>query len=327
MSIADLALHYGTESTYGTAATLTRSYETQIDDWKRAQEYLQSQGFVGGQHTIRKARSVPVNMGGSGSIQVDFLNKGMGLLLRDIFGASAIAQQGGTIAWLQTHDTAAAGPTRSATIQALRGFVDGGTQAFTYLGCVAKGWELNCEASAGKEGFLNLKAEFDSRDARTDVSAGSNNYTANADPFHWQQAAVTVAGGAVDFKKVNLKADYKMNVDRRFLGTTFLKKKPRLGDIPEFTGELQGEFESITQYDRFVSGAIVSAVFKWTGALIVSGHFFDVEVTCPAIQYTGDTPEASLTDSPAITLPFVVLHDDAVGPAITLKYKSSDVAF
>jgi hypothetical protein len=213
MSIADLALHYGTEATYGTAAALTRSYETQVDDWKRTQEYLQSQGFIGGQHTIRSRRSLPVNMGGSGSIQIDVLNKGMGLLLRDIFGASTgPTQQASTIAYVQTHATSAAGTTRSATIQTVRSFVDASSQAFTYKGCVCKGWEFNCEAAADAKGFLNLKAEYDARDAVIDVGAGTNAYTANADLFHWQQAAVTIGGTPYDFKKVNLKGDYKMNV-------------------------------------------------------------------------------------------------------------------
>jgi hypothetical protein len=326
MSIADLALHYGTDTTYGTAATLTRSFETQVDDWKRTQEYLQSQGFVGGQHTIRSRRSTPVNMGGGGSIQIDVLNKGMGLWLRDMFGTSTgPTQQGATTAYVQTHATAAAGPTRSATIQAVRSFVDGGSQAFTHVGCVCKGWELNCET--GSAGFLNLKAEYDAQSVVTNISAGSNNYTANADPFNWQQALITVGGSAVDFRKVNLKADYKMNTDRRFMRANALKKKPRLGDIPEITGELEGEFESLTQYNSFVAGTLLVAQFKWTGALIEGAHFFEVTVDMPAIQYTGESPEASLTDSPKLVLPFVVLHDEAVGAAVTLTVKSTDIAF
>jgi hypothetical protein len=106
-----------------------------------------------------------------------------------------------------------------------------------------------------------------------------------------------------------------------------LKKKPRLGDIPEFTGELEGEFESMAHYNNFVSGAIFTAQFKWTGALIVSGHNYEFQLDMPAIQYLGDTPAASLTDSPIQPLPFVVLHDEVVGPAITLTLKSTDTVF
>jgi hypothetical protein len=324
MSIADLALHYGTESTYGTAATLTKSYETQVDDWKRAHEYLQSQGFIGGQHTIRKARSVPVNMGGSGSIQIDVLNKSMGLLLRDMFGATTGPTLLTGTAYQSTHATAA-NYSRSATIQTIRTKVDGTTQQFTHKGCVCTGWEFNCEA--GTEGFLNMKAMFDVQDIDTTTAAGSNAYAAAADPFHWGQCVVTVGGSAVDMRKLNLKGDYKLNTDRRFLRGNMLKKQPRLGDIPEFTGELEGEFENLTQYTNFVNGTSLVAQFKWTGALISGAHFFEFVIDMPSIQYTGESPEQSLTDSPKQTLPFVVLHDDATGPAITVSLKSTDVTF
>jgi Phage tail tube protein len=327
MSISDLALHYGTETTYGTAVALTRSYETQVDDWKAAVEFLQSQGFVGGQHTIRSKRSVAVQMGAAGSVQVDVLTKGMGLLMKDMSGTfTAPTQQGATIAYLQTFSTASTGPTRSATIQALRTFVDGGTQAFTHAGCVCKGWELNCEASNGPSGFLNLKSEWDAQSVSTIIAAGSNNYVTGADPFNWQQGVITLGGSAFDMRKVNLKCDYKMNTDRRFLrgASSYLKKKPRLGDIPEITGELEGEFDSLTQYNHFINGDIFTAQFQWTGALIVSGHNYQFTVDLPAIQYNGESPEASLTESPKQTLPFVVLHDDTIGPAVTISYKSID---
>lgn len=322
MSVGDLTLMYAQESTYGTSVALGRAYETQSDGWKKNIAYLRSQGFSGQLHTVRKSRSKVVNMGATGSIEIDVLNKGMGLLLRDMFGTSTgPTQQGATIAYVQTFSTTAAGPITSATIQALRSFVDSGTQAFTYVGSVCTGWEFSCET--GENGFLHLKSDYDSQNESTAIAAGTPVLIAAADPFDWSQCVVTVGGSPVDMKSLSLKADYNQNVDRRFLRGSTLKKKPRYGDIPAFTGQLEGEFESMTQYNNFINSTFLVAQFKWTGALIVSGHFFEFTIDMPAIQYSGDTPEASLSDSPKISLPFTVYHDEA-SPAITVTLKSTD---
>jgi hypothetical protein len=323
MAISDLTLHYGQESTYGTAATLARTFETQTDGWKRNHGYLRSQGFVGSMHTIRANRSKAILQGASGPIELDVLNKGMGMLLRDMFAANtAPAQQGGTIAYVQTFSTGAATPSTSATIQAIRAFADSGSQAFTYLGSVCTGWEFSCEV--GDRGFLHLRADYDAQTESTAVAAGTNNLIANADPFDWTQCVVTVAAAGVDMRSASLKAEYNQNVDRRFLRGSALKKKPRAGDIASFTGQIEGEFDNMTQYNNFVNGAFVAIQFKWTGALIVSGHNYEFTIDMPSCQYSGETPEASLNESPKLTLPFTVHHNDAVGPAVTVTLKSVD---
>jgi hypothetical protein len=323
MAVGDLSLNYGAEATYGTAAALTRTYETQIDGWKRNVNYLRSQGFSGALHTVRKARSKAINMGSAGAVELDVMNKGMGLLLRDLFGvATGPTQQAATIAYVQTYATTATGPQTSATIQAVRAFADSGTQAFTYVGCLATGWEFSCET--GDRGFLHLRAEYDAQDELTATAAGASNLVANADLFDWGQAVVTIGGSAVDMKSLSVKADYNQNVDRRFMRGSYLKKKPRYGDVPAITGQIEGEFDSMTQYNHFINSDFMTAQFKWTGALIVAGHNYEFTIDMPSIQYSGDTPEASLTESPKISLPFTVYHDPAAGAAVTVTLKSTD---
>lgn len=322
MAVTDVALHYGAESTYGTAASLTRSFEAKTDEWKRKQEWLESVGFRAGIHTLRSDRSVTINMGAEGAIELDVLNKGMGLLLRDLFSTTTgPTQQGATTAYVQTHAVSKDGPLTSSTIQMIRPFADGSTQQFTHKGCSCTGWELTCETGQ----FLVLKAMFDAQDVDTTTAAGTATYPASTSPFHWGQCVVTVAGGAVDMRKLSLKADYGMNTDRRFLKGSVLKKQPRRSKLPTYEGSLEGEFESLAHYNRFVSGGPFTAQFKWTGALIEGVHNFEFTVDMPAIEYRGESPQVSLDEMPKQEVPFRVLHD-GTNAAMTITVKSTDTS-
>lgn len=325
MSILDAAWLYGSpESTYGTAVALTRGFEAKTDGFKRKQDYLESVGMRAGLQAARSDRRTAINMGAEGSVEVDFLPKGMGLLLRDMFGAGSGPTLVSGITFDQIHQTTKDGPSASATAQLLRPFVDGSTQAFTYTGCVCTGWELTGETDQ----YLKIKADYDARNEDTGVAAGTPVYPAAPNPpFDWTMVSTSTIGAtAIDFSKLSLKADYKMNTDRRFMksgAANAQKKQPRLGGLPEYTGTLEAEFASLAEYNRFVSGAVLVGQFIWTGALIEAGKNFTLTVDLAAMQYTGETPEVSLTELPKQPLPFKVLHD-GTNPAVKFTIRSSD---
>jgi hypothetical protein len=327
MSILDAALHYGSpESPYGTAATLTRSYEAQSDPWNRKMSYLESAGMRAGLQAVRSDRSTAILMGAEGSIEVDFLNKGMGLMLKDLFGNTTGPTLVSGITYDQVHTTTKDGPSTSSTVQLVRPFVDGSSQAFTYTGCVCTGWELTAEVDK----YLRLKADFNAKNEDTGVAAGSANYPAAPNPpFDWTMVSTSTVGGTpIDFSKISLKADYKMNTDRRFMksgSANAQQKQPRVGGVPQYTGALQAEFASLAEYNRFTAGTVVAAQFIWTGALIEAGKNFALTVDLAAIQYTGETPDISLSELPQQPLPFKVLHD-GTNPAVKFTIRSSDSA-
>lgn len=323
MAIGDSALMYGQESTYGTAATLAKAYEGLADNFKLNQEYMETRGFRAGIQAMSSSRTFPVKQGGEGAIQVDVQNKGMGLLLRDMFTTTTgPTQQAATTAYVSTHATGTGGPTTSATIQMLRASVGGTTFPHTMLGSVCTGWELTQEVG----GMLNMTSNYDAQDVSTATGAGTPVYPTTPTTFHWGNCGVTVNAGAVDFRRLSLTANYNMATDRRFLKSSFLKKKPVTNELPAFEGELEGEFEDNTHYDRFVSGAVVPAEFKWTGALIEGAHNYEFKVNLPAIQYRGESPEVALDSLPVQRVPFVVLWD-GTNPAVTVTVKSTDTTF
>lgn len=320
-SILDNALLVGKESTYGTAATLTRAFEGKSDSWKRAQEYLTSTGFRGGMHTRLSTRSVAVNMGGTGSIDVDVQPTGFGLLLQSMLGSvTGPTQQGATTAYKSTFASTATGSTDSWTVQMQRVDSGGTVRSFTHSGCMMTGWKF----TQATDGLLGLEWMFDFADVVTSVSAGTPSYVSSL-PYAWTQASATWNGSAIDLTSFELEGALGLNVDRRFLRGSAVKKKPIRASVPEFTGTAEMEFESLTQYAAFVAGTVAPLVITWTGSEIASPYNFELEITLPAVQFQGDSPEVSLDAVPKQSLPFVVLYN-GTDAAVTIDYTSTDTA-
>jgi len=324
MGVLDGHVAAGKESTYGTPVATTRSFEAQVDPIKRLQTYLQSRGIRRGVQTTRTDRRRAVNMGGEGQFTVDALSKGMGLLLEHVFGSSAIAQQGATTAWLQTHTTTQEGPVdKSLTVQAFKPFPTTGGQAFTAHGGKVASWELSCEAP---EGLLVATLNMDYEDVTTAESEGVPTYPASSKPFGWPDIAVTVNAVAVDPMRFTLSGNNALKTDRRLMRKNVLKKQPVRNAMPDYTGNLAAEFDSLTLYNHFVSGVPVPIVITITGDLIEAGHNYEIVITMPECQVGDDaTPQMSLEDVGSQPVPFTILHGSS--PAVSLTYKSVDTAF
>lgn len=320
-SILDNALLVGKETTFGTAAALSRAYEGKSDSFKRSQEFLTSTGFRGGMQARLATRSVPVNMGGEGSIDVDVQPTGFGLLLQSMLGGTAgPTQQGATTAYKSTFTSTATGPTDSWTVQMQRVDAGGTVRSFTHLGSTMTGWKF----SQAIDGLLGLEMMFDFQDVVTSVAAGTPSYVSSL-PYAWTQSGATWDGSAIDLTKFDLEGTLGFNTDRRFLRGSALKKQPVRAAVPEFKGSAEMEFEGLTQYAAFVSGETAPLVLTWTGTEIESPYDFELKITLAAVQIQGDSPEVSLSAMPKQSLPFVVLWD-GTDPAVKIEYTSTDTS-
>lgn len=321
-NVLDSAILVGLESTYGTPATLTRAYEGKADSFKRDQQPLESTGFRGGQQAKRSDRRTMINMGGVGELQFDIQNKGLGLLLQAMLGSiSGPTQQAATTAYKSTAATTAADPDDSFTVQVQRPDMGGTTRPFTHHGCVVTGWSITQEL----DGLAMVNLNFDFEDVDTSTAAGTPSYPSATTPFNWTHLVVSLDSTDTDVTSFSLDADLALKTDRRFLRASALKKQPCRNGIPTFTGQMAMEFEDLTVYNQFVAGTTVPLVATWTGATIDSPYSYELKITCAAVQYTGESPETSLTDVPTQAIPFEVLWD-GTNPAVQIEYTSVDTA-
>lgn len=321
-TVLDTAILVGKESAYGTPATLTRAFEGHADTFKREHEYLVSKGFRAGYHTEPADRRTAINMGGTGSIEVDVLNKGMGLLLQGTLGTTAgPTQEGATAAYTSTFTSAADDPAVSFTIQTQRSDITGTLRKFTHHGCVITGWSL--KNSVGD--LLMANFDFDFEDSDTTTATAAPSYPASAAPFNWTQGVVTVSGVATDVNSFELTADLGLKTDRRYVKGSALKEQPVRAKQPVFEGSLEVDYADDTLYNLFVAGTTVEVIATWTGSQIESPYNHELKVTLPAVQFTGESPQAELEDVTKQAVPFKVLYD-GTNAAVTIEYTSTDTS-
>ena len=315
----DASIGIGAESDYGTAASALTGYEGKSDSWKVSREFIESVGFRAGLQTARADRRVIVNMGGEGELELDLLDAGSGDVLRAVFDKHTATDTGGKT----THvlETAVYSGAPSFTAQMVRPTVEGTRVAYKHVGCVAKEFTL----SADLKGPVGLKIGFDFQDVgHTKIPAQilPLAYPADARAYDWTRTALTLkragVSAPVDASKLEIKADRGLKTDRRFLRGSSLKRKPVRAAVPTYEGSLEGEFTDATLplYEAFLAGEILGLAVDLAG--LTPGTSMRWEF--PAIQFTGESPEASLDDVTAMKLPFRILDPGDGTPAIRVTY-------
>jgi hypothetical protein len=324
-SILDQVVQVGVESTYGTAVAPTRAYEAKADTFQRDVEYIQSIGFRKDMETILSGRDTTVSLGATGTLEMDVMDKGMGLLLQHTLGAaSGPTQQGSTAAYLQTFTTNDTGPTGSFTVQSSKVDSGGTARSFTNEGSVVTGFSINQELGANTSMTFN----FDSETEQNSTAIATPSYPSSMTPFNYTMATIEIDDSAVNtFTSFSLDGDLAMDTARRFLKGSSTKGQPKRSGVPSYTGTISGEFEDLTQYNAFVAGTEFKLEFIATAGTAIAGSYYPYfHVTMPKCKWTGSTPVASLDGMTTIDLPYTVLWDGS-SPAITITLMSTDTSF
>jgi hypothetical protein len=326
----DASIGIGAESAYGTAATTVKGYEGHADSWKTTRDFIESVGFRKGLQTARADRRNIVNMGGDGELEVDLLDAGASALLSGVFDVydGGVNDGAGHITHTFTTSTHTTAP--SFTAQMIRPTTDNTLVAYTHVGCMATGWTLTAET----EKPVMFDAKFDFQDVAhtsTEASFLPVVYPEDARAYDWTAVSLSLkradnSAVVLDASKFSLTGDLGLNTERRFLRGSSLKKKPVRAAVPTYEGSLEGDFggDAVKLYEAFLAGEIVTLTATLTG--LTPGA--SVTVTTPAIQFTGESPVASVDDLTKITLPFRVLDPgDDVTAAIKVVYVEADPAF
>lgn len=310
------------ESTYGTAVTADHFYEDVSCEFDLIQEEIESAALRADNLVLRQDRRVNDRRGVEGSIELEVMTSGFGLIFLHMLGAVAITTPGGgTLSRDHTH-TIADLYGKSLTIQGGTPDVGGVVRPFNWLGCKVASWELSQETG----GLLMLNLTIDGMDEDADgTPALASAIFPARNIYHHGQCAVTVDAGAFDASTLSLSGDNALATERRFLRASTLKKEPIHEGLREFTGELVGEFESLTAYNRFVSKTPAAVVFTWTGALIEGAINYKLQITMPSVIFTGETPKVSGPGIVEQPLPFKVLND-GTNPPLTIVYTTTDTA-
>lgn len=318
---------HGDETTYGTVATdITRAFEIRSEGIEDAIERLESESLRAGKRL--QSYWKPNRKGAAGDVEYELLNKGFGVRFKHALGNIVTTKpEGATNARLHTATLGNING-KSFTTQVGRPAVDGTVHPFTYLGGKIGSWELAVEIDA-----LALWTEtLDFQDGRTLSSSPAGPalatpvYVASAEPLDFIGCKITVGGVDIDVTGFTLSGDSHLKTDRYFLRRSSLKKEPLEDTEPrEITAELNGEFEGLTAYNRFVNGTEATLVASLRGPLIEGAFYSGLDITLARLRWDGGTPTAGGPDILEQPQTCKVLQP-AAGEAVTFAYQSTDTA-
>lgn len=324
MTIMDFHASLGEESTYATAVTPTRSFEVQADDWDLEKQFLESVGMRAGLQGVHYERVKAHDLGGTGSLQLDVLTGGFGLIFQGLAaGQSGPTQEASTDAYTSTFTATDAAPSTSYTVQIARPDIDGTVVPFTHTGAVVTGWSLTQDMDA----FLRMALTYDYATLSTGESEATPAYPAGTVPFDWSECSITLDGSDVtNVMTLGLEATHAVKTNRRYLRGSTVKRMPLRNGVPELTGNMTADFVDGDFYDAFKAGTpLDDLVFTWEGTEIDTGHNYTLSIAMPKVQWRGETPKVSYSDTPTQNVPFKVLWDGS-SPLFTVTYKTADTA-
>lgn len=310
------------ETTYGTYVAPTRFLEFTKENIQLKKTTAQSQGMAAGRLVALSSRRVVTQKEVQGSLELEVTNKSMGPLLQALMGTSVTpVQQAVTTAYLQTHtlaDTAG----KSLSIQKGVPLTTGTVADYSALGCKVTSAEFSCEVG----GMLTASFEVDGKTMDETQALAAPSYPLMA-PFHFGQMAVKTgtfgAEAAIDgIRKVSVKIERGLAVDRFYAGQAGLKKEPISNDLVKISGSLEADFVATTLADLFVSDGSTSFVWEFVGPLIAATHFETFRITLPAIHIDDEPPSIDGPEVIRTTFNFTGLYDGTNNNVIT--YMSTD---
>lgn len=298
------------ESVFGTAVTVDAFTDIESESIKAETMKIESPSL--GTAVMRTRHVKTVTTGAAGDITFPFYNKGMLKLLKQCYGSVVDAQVGATTEYTHTFtpDITAGKRGVSATVQIGRASVDGTVRPFTYEGGKVTAFTIQLE----EQGLLKLITTWAFEDETTATGLASVSYLTNLEMFDWSEATVSLGGSEIDVKSFSITHEWSFDLERRMISQV-KRKEPIMNGLLTVTGEMTGEFESLTHYQSFIAGTQQELIFTITGSTIPSAsNPYKVVVTCPAVELTGDTPNVGGPEILEQPLPFRALYNgtDAV---------------
>lgn len=304
---------FAAEGTYGTYATVTRFLEIYNESLKADVVRIESMG-IGRGRVLRTTRAKQYIRGAAGSIELPVMTKGMNLLFKHMLGTHAAAQQGGTSEYLHTStvdlSTGLAG--LSLSCQVGRPDISATVRPFNYEGCKVASWELKCAVDDKLILMLDLDAETEQTSSSLEVAS----FAASDDVFIFTQGSLTLGGSSISVKRMSIKGNNGLAVDRRFVGNT--KKEPLAAAEAVLEGELEFEFESLTRHGQLTAGTELTnliATFD-TGTAIPSGNGsnFKLRLTIPLLQIVEAPVNVGGSEVVPEVVRFKALYDGSNNP-------------
>lgn len=291
------ALQAGREASYGAGATTAREYPIIDEAFDFPDPDVDGEGwYSGAEGPLDTAITRPV-LAGSGSLTIQPMSKGFGLLAEELMGAATHTLVSGT-----TYQTLLtfADTLPSAQWQKQLPERDGSTQVQDYVGCVVTSWDLTMES----KGTLALAVNYDVRDPS---GTGSADALVKITGTRFVFAGFSVQSGTITapttttlgsgnaalagVRGVKVTVDHKLDVDSPFnANNAGLKDQPMPSDLRSIEVELTRELVDETLETAFRNGTNVGLVLNFEAESLSTGKA-TLQIVLPSLRAKGPLPK------------------------------------
>lgn len=308
---------------YGVYTAPTSFVEFDSESLSRNPNYTTSMGLRAGRLTPPVQRHRQTTRDGGGSLSLKVPNKGFGKFLNLLHGNSVTpAQQAATTAYLQTHAIGLTRPDAKSVSILVNKPTVAADKRFAAVGAIVESASFSMETGAE----LNCELQLNARDLEIDKASVTPTYPTGIGSYLFQDVILEVDDVAVSsiVSSFNCAIPIPRKTDRWGLGTGALKALPLTNDYVRPTMSLSAEFTNATLFDKFIADQSVKVMIRFSGQLIASTYYEQIEFTFPAVKLTGSTPQVGGPDVLTLELPGEV-YDSGVAAPVTVAYMSTDV--
>lgn len=334
----DAQVGYKLETTPGTPVTVDEFVEFTSEGIARSDTWVEPDSLRAGTTFKRATQLLRASRTVSGDLGLNFMNRGMGGLMKLAFGSGLTAPTliSGT-AYKQVHT-----PSQiwglAATIQIGRPEPGSGTvQPHTYTGCKVASWQLSCD-SGGK---LTLSLTVDGMDESTSTALAAASYPSGIREFSFAQVTTFEIGGTVStsggvasvtgasdvtsiVNSISVSGDTPMATERYGLGNQGVKAEQLQNDFSSVTGEFGAEYNKSQWYDLFTGDQYKPLHVVFEGEQIgTSGSKDTLDILIPAMRVKSAPPQVGGPDVVSQSVQWEA-YDDTSNAPIQLTIISAD---
>lgn len=319
------------ETTYGTWVAPTRWLEVHNAKIQENVHTIQGTGLANGRFVDLGSRRAITYKDASGSMELEWLNQGMALLLKNIMGSNAtLTQIGSTAAYQMSCNLGVPDNQNYLSLQALIPSAQGTITPENFHGCKIKKATWTIDMSTP----LTLALDVDSQTKDETQTAGTPTYTSNSRTFTYTGMVFKVgtlgSEAAVDaVKKMSITIERTLKTDRIYMGQT-VKEEPLSNGLVKITGSVDVDLTDANKailWDIYhTQTAVPSIVMSCVGNQIGTSGSNDTFTINPTDVYidTGGTPELDGPDEVTATMNFSGLIDANNDSPLTAKIITGD---
>ena len=310
-----------TETTYGTAVTVTRFYEFNNENLKYEKKTVVGMGLRAGGQLPRSQRRVVTTTSASGDFELDLPTRGLGLLLGHSTGTLASPVTTSTGVYTYTF-TLADSYGKSMTVEAGVPQYGGTVLSKKLAGAKVSQFELSCANGDIAKGKFSIDASVFTMTG----SPATASYALQGSVFHFAQGAITIDGSSVaNIKDFTVTVNNTLKTDRFNLGALGVKAEQTIGGFRTISGSMTAEFTDSVLLNKFLTDSSAGIVVTFTGSTIASTYKETLSITIPAAKFNADTPNVSGPGVVDLAMTFDAF-DDGTNQPMTIVYVSADSA-